>query len=147
MKKQFSFLGLAVASLLLIGAGCSFTDDATVETEVVNLDLPAEVEQGLLTVELSATGDSVELAETVEIEDGATVLDVMEAAAEDGDFEYTTQTAEGLGEYVDTVGGLAGSGDAGFWLYYVNDEAALEGVATLEVEDGDAIEWRYEAAQ
>lgn len=166
MKKYFSFLSLAVAGLLVMGTGCvNQSADTNSAVNPANQNVPAETDainavttednatddsvtaaEGMVMVELTTTGTDTAYDQSFEVNAESTVLEVMEAAAVDYGFEYTTQTAEGLGEYVDSVGGVIASGDTGYWLYYINSEAAFEGIATQIVQDGDVIEWRFESA-
>lgn len=142
MKQRFTIAFFLVAAVAMMGAGC--TNTATTNTNATgNTNEAAEAS---VMVELKTSGAEEVYNQQLKVEDGATVLEVMEAAEAEGTFEFTTQTAEGLGEYVDSVGGVEGSADAGYWLFYVNDEASVEGVTAVEVEDGDVIEWKLEPA-
>lgn len=152
MKKYVSLFGIILAGILVIGAGCVTQSTPSEELvpqpaetgDIVSND--GEAQAGTITVQLETSGTDTTYDQSIAVDSEATVQEVMETAAKANDFEYTTQTAEGLGEYVDSVGGVVASGETGYWLYYINDAAALEGIATQTVQDGDAIEWRLEPA-
>lgn len=134
-----------LVALLAIGAGC--LNQTTTQEEMNPRPAVEEAESTTVSVQLTTSGATTDYNQTIEVNSGATVEEVMAVAAANTDFEYTTQTAAGIGAYVDSVSGVTGSADAGYWLFYINDEPALEGISTQTVNDRDVIEWRLEPAQ
>ncbi len=98
-----------------------------------------------MSVELSSSGPGVSGSYTVIVDEGATVLEVMEQARMQG-FIFVTTGFGGLGVYVDSVGGLQeDTRGSMYWVYSVNGAKATLGVSQMTLTDGDAISWVYEA--
>ena len=73
----------------------------------------------------------------VEVADGSTVLDVLEASGvpfESSDGSY--------GAYVTSIDGRAAEGSSG-WTYSVNGEEPTVGCGEYKVADGDVVVWEF----
>lgn len=77
------------------------------------------------------------LDETVSAEEGATVLDVLEASTADADIEDSS-----YGKYVTGIGGIDAEGSSG-WVYTVNGEEVMESIDSCVLADGDTVEFKY----
>ena len=152
MKKSLSvsakpaprlFVALALALSLALApaalAGCS-----SGESQQANAPAAEEPAEAAITVQVtvdsSAADGSVSFDEAVELEEGATVLDAIEATGLDVVVEDSS-----YGAYVDAIGGLA-TGDHGSssgWTYTVNDEMVMDSADTCELADGDTVAWSY----
>lgn len=70
---------------------------------------------------------------------GKTALELLK-----GIKSVKTKEFSGIGEYVDSIDGVAG--DSGhFWSFYLNGKQASEGAGTYITKSGDQIVWKYEA--
>ena len=102
------------------------SDEQTVSVQVV--------------VDSSAADGSISYDATIEVEDGATVLDALEAtglALDVQDSEY--------GAFVNAIDGLAtgDAGDASGWTYDINGEMVMDSADVATVADGDVVTWTY----
>lgn len=68
---------------------------------------------------------------------GQTVLGALDASGAD----YTTSTWD-WGEYVNSIEGIASSGDGG-WMFAVNGEPATQGAEETDIAKGDKIVWYW----
>ncbi len=135
-----------MAMLLVVAvSGCTASNqDANTNTANTNTAVVEEATDLAVTLSTSGADLNYNLDLTVPAE--STVSDIMTQAQTDGEFEYEATTYEGMGEVVDAIGGVASDIDTNqYWILYVNDEMAIEGMSTLEVMDGDVVEWKYEA--
>ena len=91
-------------------------------------------------VDSSAADGSVSYDGTVELAEGATVLDAIEATG----LELDVQDSE-YGAFVNAIGGLAtgDAGDASGWGYDLNGEMVMESADVATVADGDVLTWTY----
>lgn len=91
-------------------------------------------------VDSSAADGSVSFDGTVELAEGATVLDAIEATG----LELDVQDSE-YGAFVNAIGGLAtgDAGDASGWGYDLNGEMVMDSADVATVADGDVLTWTY----
>ena len=71
-------------------------------------------------------------------EDGKTVLELLEEHVES--FATKGQGSEIL---VTSINGITGGTEGRYWLYYVNEKAALIAASRMTTVDGDSIEWLF----
>lgn len=71
-------------------------------------------------------------------QDGKNVLELLEENAE-------SVVAEGAGEdrLVTGINGIENGVEGRYWLYYVNEEAAVIAANRLVTVDGDTVEWLF----
>jgi mannitol-specific phosphotransferase system IIBC component len=72
------------------------------------------------------------------LEDGVSAWDLLTANHQVLYQEYD------FGIYIEEINGLKGDQD-NFWAIYINDESALVGIQDIVLNEGDVIEFRYEA--
>lgn len=77
--------------------------------------------------------------------EGLTALSVLEEVAAENDITVEIETSD-FGSYVQGIGEKTGE-DGGYWIYYVNDQAASVGADQYEVKAGDKIEFKYEGIE
>ncbi len=71
-------------------------------------------------------------------QDGRTVLELLEEHVES--FVSEGQGSEIL---VTSINGITGGTEGRYWLYYVNEKAALIAASRMTTVDGDSIEWLF----
>ncbi|MBV9159664.1 MAG: DUF4430 domain-containing protein [Candidatus Kaiserbacteria bacterium] len=74
-----------------------------------------------------------------------TVIDLMRQLKANGTLSYTESQYAGLGAFVESINGLANTGNK-YWFLYVNGKSATVGASDAQVRAGDTVEWRYESA-
>jgi len=74
--------------------------------------------------------------------DHPTVLGALDAAADEGDFNYIVSSSYGTLSYIEEIGGESSSGYDG-WLYTVNWDSADYAAVDYSLSDGDEIIWYY----
>jgi hypothetical protein len=70
---------------------------------------------------------------------GQTALELIQA-----NVEVETQDFGDAGQFITSIGGLAGN-EENYWAFYVNDEYAQVGASQTILEEGDKIKFTYEA--
>lgn len=105
---------------------------------------PAASDEQAISVEVvvdsSAADGSVSYTGTVELEDGATVLDALKATG----LETDVQDSQ-YGAFVNAIDGLTTGafGDASGWGYDINGEMVMDSADVATVSDGDVVTWTY----
>ena len=84
-----------------------------------------------------------ETAYTVDVTPRATVINAMNQLVTEGRITYTSKNFPGLGVFIDSINGTK-SGDGMQWILYINGSPATVGAGSLEIHEGDVIEWKYE---
>ena len=95
-------------------------------------------------VDSTSVDSPVSYDEQVALEEGATVLDALEALATQEDFSYN-MTDSAYGAYVSAIDGLAERehGDQSGWTYTVNGEMVSDAASDCVLSEGDSVEWTY----
>ena len=152
-----TFVVAGVLALALVVGGCTQTTATTgsstgstqgsaavAATAGSAQSAPAAADEQAISVEVvvdsSAADGSVTYTGTVELEDGATVLDALEATG----LEAEVQDSE-YGAFVNAIDGLATGafGDASGWGYDLNGEMVMDSADVATVADGDVVTWTY----
>ena len=130
MKK---FLALLAAGFVL--TGCSTTDTAVESSSEAVVSSVVE-ESISVTIQISVDGESVDdLTKTLEVEEGAILLDVMKEHYE----------IEETDTFINTINGYQQDDANGkYWLFDVNGEMGMKGANETELQEGDVIEWKLE---
>ncbi len=97
----------------------------TVEMMIVGYDSESGFYVDTAPVDVTVSGDTV------------TVLDILEAAADEGYCTYDASAG-----YVSEINGIAAEGMGG-WMFNINDVASWDSADVAEVADGDQILWFY----
>ena len=79
---------------------------------------------------------------TVEVPEGASVLDALNAYAEANDCDVVMDENSDT-PYVISIGGREAADSAG-WIYELNDEMVMESADVCVLKAGDKISWSYE---
>ena len=114
----------------------------TTKIETAKSEPAAEVYTAALTVR----GPAGAATYAVDVDIGASVQDLMNAATTKG-FSFKTKNFSSLGTYVTTINGVAEDTEAGmYWTYSVNGKKATSGISSKKLKKGDTVEWKYEKA-
>lgn len=77
-----------------------------------------------------------------------TVLSMLQALdAEDPDLALVTTEYAGLGTLVESIAGKTNGENDNYWQYVVNGAMPQVGADQLRLNDGDSVEWRFEASE
>lgn len=127
--KKLLLMSLLVPLLTACGGDTTSTEEAACDVEPT------------ISVYNAATEETLFNEKSVCLEEGATVLDALEATELDiesvGDGEMT---------YVTAVDGIEekSAGQSSGWVYAFNGSPGDEGAGAKEVESTDIIQWRFE---
>ena len=93
----------------------------------------------------SYLNDSFEVTLTTS---SSTVLGLLDAAAEEGNFAIETEYYSGLGSLVTSIAevenGREHEGEELNWIYYLNGELGTVGAGSQTLDDDDLVEWKFE---
>lgn len=148
-------VGIALTAALAAGAlaGCTQTTTATdtgsaagsaaVVAGSAAVETPSADDAQIavqVVVDSSAADGSVSYNDTVELDEGATVLDALQATG----LDVEVQDSE-YGAFVNAIGGLAtyDFGDSSGWGYDLNGEMVMDSADVATVSDGDVLTWTY----
>lgn len=123
--------------------GGSGASDAAVVADTGSAAAPAADDAQIavqVVVDSSAADGSVTYDGTVELDEGATVLDAIKATG----LELDIQDSD-YGSFVNGIGGLASFdfGDSSGWGYDLNGETVMDSADVATVSDGDVLTWTY----
>lgn len=114
--KLKKFLLPVVLSLIVLGAGCSFTQTVNVNTSTGNQNINA-------TARVTYAG-----------QDGKSALELLQAS-------HTVEVSDQ--GFVNAIDGVQ-PGTREFWAFYVNGEQAQVGAKEYVTKNGEQIEWKLE---
>lgn len=77
----------------------------------------------------------------MQVEESATVLDVLKSFADQQDIEVTIDDSSSS-VYVTSINGFAAEDTSG-WMYEVNGEMVMEEASHYVLENGDEVTWEY----
>lgn len=132
MKKIVSILLLAFALLLLL-AGCQSAK--AVYTGTGDKETLAMVR--IVTMD----GEKLYDGKVKVIDDSPTVHMALQAAAEDKDLRLDIM-GEGEGMFLNGINDLVGQ-DPDYWMYYIDQEMAMNGIEAQELGEGNVVEFIY----
>lgn len=135
MKKILVILMAMVMAFAMAACGGGEAADAPAEDAAmisVEIEIDFPDESGIADVE-----DVV-----VEVPEGGTVMDALNAYAEANDCEILMDETA-TPPYVIGIGGQVATDTAG-WVYELNDEMVMEYADACEVNAGDEISWEFE---
>lgn len=113
-------------------------------TETKKTPTPTESKKETYTAVLTVRSPNGTAHYSVDVDVGATVQDLMNAAVDQG-LSFKTKQFTSLGTYVTTLNGVTEDKDAGlYWFYKVNEKKATSGITTKRLKKGDTVQWSYE---
>jgi len=129
-------LRVLIASLFMIGAlaACGGEESPSTTNENNNEEKQEEQQEVVQVTVSQNNGEKVITEKEVEIEDGATVMEVME-----NNFEI--ETASG-GGFITTIEGVeADQSESMAWMYTINGKEVEVGAKEYELEPDDEVIW------
>lgn len=102
----------------------NIVDDNDIVEENKEVDYPEDVERYKM-----------------QVENGATVMQILESFASQNNLEIQVETADGS-VYVTSIGGAA-AGAASGWIYEINGKSIMEAACNYIPKNGDEIAWKY----
>lgn len=118
-------------SLIFVMAACG-TDVETADNDEVSVKI------SITYPENSDMQNVVE--ETIIVDKGESVLDVLEEYADEKDFVIAVDTAST--PYVTSINGVAASGSSG-WIYQVNGNQVMDPADSYKAVSGETYQWIY----
>lgn len=123
-------------SSFLVLAACDTTtvenDVESLEESVASVSVVDEVAEITVTINLSIPDEEIEETHEFQTEDGAILLDVMQA-----NFDIVDDN----GFFTSIDGYEQNEADSKYWLFDINGEMAEVGAGELELTEGDVVDW------
>ncbi|WP_440897547.1 DUF4430 domain-containing protein [Amphibacillus sp. Q70] len=124
-------LSLMLSTGILLGCGSADLDNnegQTEQSEVQGLQVELVISQ--------ENGEEILAQEELEIEEGLTLMEVMQE-------NFEVEEEDG---FISAINGIqAEDGEPYAWLYTINGEHATVGAADYEIENGDVIEFDFQS--
>lgn len=146
VSKSKRFAQVLVAGAFVFAAALGLTACGQQQAEKPASE-PAQEQQAstiavTVKIDSSAVESPVAYDATVEVAEGATVLDALEATGVD-----FSASASQYGNYVSNIGGLAERehGSASGWMFTINGDFAEEAADACVLSEGDVVVWEYVA--
>ncbi len=136
MQNNKLLIAVGVVAVVILGALAFAIQESPRSAQTT----PATEQQGQATL---IAGTSTY---TAEVQQGETVLEVMETLASTTSFTFSGKTYPSLGLFVESINGTPSAGDK-YWSLYLNGTSSPVGVSQAQVSPGDKIEWKLEASQ
>jgi len=96
-----------------------------------------ETQEGKVRAEIKLDFGTSEKIETIEVQNGTTVFEVLESVATIDYKEYA-----GMGKIITSIDGVA-MNDSYSWLYFVNDDLAMVSVDNYLLKEDSSISFKY----
>lgn len=142
-KTLWNIVGIGVVAVILLLGIEMLVEKTGTRSVPVEQTKVAEEER---TVTLTIEGSYVE--KVVTFSPPKTVLEILEQQNEtDGNVRLVTKEYPGLGTLVESIGGIANGENGEYWQYNINGEMPQIGADQLQVENGDVIDWYFEASE
>ncbi|GEN53870.1 DUF4430 domain-containing protein [Halobacillus faecis] len=131
MKKWNTVLTAMILAVAVL-AGCG-----TQEENETSATQEEQVQEVTVQVQLSKNdGEEMMAEDEITVEEGTTLMEVMED-------NYEVEQSEG---FINSIEGVAGNQEEKMaWMYTINGEEAMVGANEYEVEDGDEIVFDYQS--
>ncbi|MBX0356176.1 DUF4430 domain-containing protein [Halobacillus sp. Nhm2S1] len=131
MKKWNTVLTAMILAVAVL-AGCG-----TQEEKETSATQEEQVQEVTVQVQLSKNdGEEMMAEDEITVEEGTTLMEVMED-------NYEVEQSEG---FINSIEGVAGNQEEKMaWMYTINGEEAMVGANEYEVEDGDEIVFDYQS--
>lgn len=79
----------------------------------------------------------------VDLQDQDNAFTILKRAGMENSFEVKYQWYEGLGAFINCIGGIC-SQNKNYWVFYYNNQYSLVGASSQPVKAGDIISWEFE---
>lgn len=147
---ELIFIDQSECKIVKSSAACSLDD--LEKGERVKIDGSAQANQltvktvyrDRLVLSLEFGPNKTEMT-TLEFAQGMTVFDLLKEGAKKLGLAIKTQTYE-AGAFVQKIGDTENGKDGNYWIYYVNGQPAQAAPDKVELNAGDAVDWRFEKA-
>ncbi|MBN9653119.1 DUF4430 domain-containing protein [Halobacillus sp. GSS1] len=131
MKKWSTFFTAMILAVAVL-AGCGTQEEketsATQEEQVQEVTVQVQVSKN--------NGEEMMAEDELTVEEGTTLMEVMEE-------NYEVEQSEG---FINSIEGIAGNQEEKMaWMYTINGDEAMVGANEYEVEDGDEIVFDYQS--
>ncbi|MEC3884707.1 DUF4430 domain-containing protein [Halobacillus litoralis] len=131
MKKWSTFFTAMILAVAVL-AGCGTQEEketsATQEEQVQEVTVEVQVSKN--------NGEEMMAEDEITVEEGTTLMEVMEE-------NYEVEQSEG---FINSIEGIAGNQEEKMaWMYTINGDEAMVGANEYEVEDGDEIVFDYQS--
>ncbi|MGR9049881.1 DUF4430 domain-containing protein [Halobacillus faecis] len=131
MRKWNTVLTAMILAVAVL-AGCGTQEEketsATQEEQVQEVTVQVQVSKN--------NGEEMMAEDEITVEEGTTLMEVMED-------NYEVEQSEG---FINSIEGIAGNQEEKMaWMYTINGDEAMVGANEYEVEDGDEIVFDYQS--
>lgn len=138
MKKTY-LISAAVVVIIIISGGAYYFLSNGKTTTAANQQTD-KIEQNI-----SATMTAGETTETKTLPSGTTAFQFMQMLKEESKLSFSGTDYPEMGFFVEEINGTKNDSKQNYyWMYYINDQPASEGISAYVLKNGDRITWKYE---
>ena len=154
MKKNKVFSILVLLLLIFGAAACTNnTDSDSANNNIEQSNLSGKIVENVDSlrpnpieeVTLVIKGSEETYKDSIKINPGDTAYDVLVESTNINKLGLVTKEYD-FGKSIDGIGDDLAGNDNKYWLYYINDEMAMQSADNQEVVNGDKMEFRFEAS-
>ena len=81
----------------------------------------------------------------ISVPENSSVYELMEKLQQETDFRFSGKNYPEMGFFVEEINGIKNNPkNSQYWIYYVNNKSANQGISGLKIKQGDIIMWKYE---
>lgn len=133
-----------VLALIFVGIVLVFGTSAIVEHNQDNEQSVQQTSQNTVKVTIEGIYENKEVV----ISEHETVLGILRVLnANDSRIQLLTKEYSGLGTLVERIGNRTNGSNNEYWQYKVNGVMPQISADTLEIKDGDVVEWYFEKSE
>jgi len=138
MKKNY-FISAIVIIILIVSGGVYYFLLNNKTTPTVNQQTD-KTEQNI-----GATMEVGEKIETKILKNGTTAFQFMQMLKEESKLSFSGTDYPDMGFFVEEINGIKNDSKQNYyWMYYINDQPAVEGISAYVLKNNDRITWKYE---
>jgi len=141
MNKSFF---LILGGVLIAGAALGFAfmgGDPAQEVPIQEQEISAQEQEIVAHTSIDYGNGEIQSFANEVVEQGDSALDLLDKLGQEKGIAIEKKDFPGLGEFVEAINGVHGSGDS-YWQFWINGEYAQVGAGQYELKEGDEVLWK-----
>lgn len=141
IKKTYLIWTIIIVAALFLGGIICYSN--YLSNAKINNNTTAQTDNSSQNINVSM--EVGEKNETSVLKEGTTVYQFMEMLKGEEKISFSGKDYPNMGFFVEEINGVKNDSEKNlYWMYYVNDQPATEGISTRILKNGDKITWKLE---